>query len=62
MGDKDENQWAFIFEQLGKEQLRRMLFRVAVEKAGDRRVVVEFDGDKAMDVTDHVNRLEAEEL
>lgn len=51
-------QWAFIFEQFGKENLRQMLMRCAIKKDEDGRVVIEFDGEEALDITDHVNEME----
>ena len=58
MNDKTARQWAFIFEHLGKEELRKMLFKAAIEKDEEGRVVIEFEGEKAMNVTDHVAELE----
>lgn len=60
MGDKTTAQWAFIFEQLGKDDLRQMLFKAAVHKDEEGRTVVEFRGEKAMNVTDHVEEMENE--
>jgi hypothetical protein len=51
-------QWAFIFEQFGKENLRQMLMKAAIKKEEEGRVVIEFDGDEAMNITDHVNEME----
>lgn len=58
MEDKEAKQWAFVFEKLGKENLRQMLFRAAVRKDNEGRVVIEFDGENAMDVTSHYNEME----
>lgn len=60
MSNKTAAQWAFIFEQFGKGQLREMLFKAAIEKDEEGRVVIEFDGNKAMDISQHVAELEAE--
>lgn len=60
MSDKTAAQWAFIFEQFGKENLREMLMKAAIEKESENRVVIEFDGDEAMNITDHVAELEAD--
>lgn len=60
MNKKKAQQWSFIFHQFGKESLREMLFKAAVRKDEDGRVVMEFDGDKGMDITDHVDELEAD--
>jgi hypothetical protein len=60
MNDKNPKQWAFIFHQFGRENLRKMLFKAAIRKQDEGRVVVEFDGEKAMDVTEHVEELEAD--
>jgi hypothetical protein len=58
MSSKSAQQWAFIFEQFGKEQLRKMLFKAAVHKDESNRVVIEFDGERAMNITDHVAEME----
>lgn len=58
--EKQAQQWAFIFEIFGKETLREMLFKAAVRKDEDGRVVLEFDGLQAMDITDHVEEMEAD--
>lgn len=60
MEGKEAKQWAFIFETLGKENLRKMLFRAALRKDEEGRVVIEFDHENAMDVTEHVSKLEEE--
>lgn len=60
MSDKTNRQWAFIFHQLGKENLREMLFKAAMEHNEEGRVIIEFDGENAMNVTDHVAELEAD--
>lgn len=59
MPSKENKQWAFIFEQLGKEQLREMLFKAAVEKDEEGRVVIEFDGEQALNITEHVEEMES---
>jgi hypothetical protein len=59
MEDKSAAQWAFIFDQLGQEQLRKMLFKAAMEKDEDGRVVVEFEGTRALNVTEHYKEMEA---
>jgi hypothetical protein len=53
-------QWAFIFDTLGKEDLRELLMRAAIEKDENGRVVIEFDGENAMDVTEHYSTMEKE--
>jgi hypothetical protein len=58
MSDTETQQWAFIFHVLGKENLRKMLFKAAMKKEEDGRVIVEFDGERAMDITKHVDTLE----
>jgi hypothetical protein len=60
MTDTSAQQWAFVFEILGKENLREMLFKAAVQKNEDGRVVIEFDGNQAMNITDHVAEMEAD--
>lgn len=60
MGEKKNAQWAFIFEQFGQDNLREMLFKAAVRKDSDERVIIEFDGEKAMQITDHVKELESD--
>ena len=61
MTDKTAAQWAFIFHQFGKEDLRKMLFKAAMHKDEEGRVVVEFSGEKALNITDHVEELESEQ-
>lgn len=58
MESKENAQWAFIFEMLGQEQLRKMLFKAAMKKDDEGRVVIEFDGESALNITDHVDELE----
>lgn len=58
--DKSAQQWAFIFHQFGKENLRKMLFKAAMHKSEEGRTVIEFDGEKAMQITDHVAEMEAQ--
>jgi hypothetical protein len=58
MGEKTNAQWAFIFEQFGQDNLREMLFKAAVHKDGEGRVIIEFDGERAMNISDHVKELE----
>jgi hypothetical protein len=58
---KKNAQWAFVFEILGKENLRKMLFKAAVEKDESGRVVIEFQGDNALNITEHVEKLEEEQ-
>lgn len=58
MSDKTNLQWAFIFHQFGQENLREMLFKAAMHKDENDRTVIEFSGDQAMNVTEHVNELE----
>jgi len=58
MTDKTAQQWSFIFHVLGKENLRKMLFKAAVHKDEEGRVIIEFDGDRAMNITEHVEKLE----
>jgi hypothetical protein len=60
VSDKTAAQWSFIFEQMGKENLREMLMKAAIEKEGSDRVVIEFRDDRAMNITDHVDELETE--
>jgi len=60
MSDSSAQQWAFIFHQFGKETLRKMLFKAAMHKQEEGRVVIEFDGEKAMNITEHVTELEAD--
>jgi hypothetical protein len=60
MPSEENQQWSFIFHVLGQEELRKMLFRAAMKKDEEGRVVVEFDGDAAMDITDHLDALEEE--
>jgi len=60
MDSKENTQWAFIFATLGQENLRKMLFKAAKKKDEEGRVIIEFDGDTALNVTDHVAELEAE--
>jgi hypothetical protein len=59
MASKENQQWAFIFEQLGKSDLREMLFKAAVQKNDEGRVVIEFDGEQALNVTEHYNEMES---
>lgn len=58
MNDRGAKEWAFIFNKLGEETLREMLYKVAVEKEDDGRVVIEFDGNEALNITGHVEELE----
>jgi hypothetical protein len=58
MENKTAAQWAFIFDQFGKEALRKMLFKAAMHKDEDGRVVVEFSGEKALNVTEHYEKME----
>ena len=60
MNDKTARQWAFIFHVLGKENLREMLFKAAMHKNDEGRVVIEFDGDEAMNVTEHYSEMESQ--
>jgi hypothetical protein len=60
MENKENAQWAFVFETFDKETLRKMLFKAALRKDEEGRVVIEFDGDRAMQITDHVEELENE--
>jgi hypothetical protein len=60
MENKPAAQWAFIFEQFGKENLRKMLFKAAMHKNDEGRTVIEFDGEKAMNISDHVKEMEKE--
>jgi len=60
MENKENAQWAFVFETFDKETLRKMLFKAALRKDEEGRVVIEFDGDRALDVTEHVSKLEEE--
>ena len=59
MKQENAQQWAFIFHQFGEERLRKMLFKAAMHKQDGGRTVIEFDGDRAMNITDHVKELEA---
>jgi hypothetical protein len=59
MTDKTAAQWAFIFHQFGKENLRKMLFKAAMHKDEEGRTVIEFEGEQAMNITDHVKELES---
>ena len=58
MTDPSAQQWAFIFHVLGKENLRKMLFKAAMHKQEEGRVIIEFDGEKAMDVSEHYKKME----
>lgn len=58
MDEKAARQWGFVFKVLGKENLRKMLFKAAMHKREEGRVVIEFDGEKAMDVSEHYKELE----
>lgn len=58
MNDKALAQWGLIFDVLGKENLRKMLFKAAMRKEEEGRVVIEFDGEKAMDVSEHYSKME----
>jgi len=58
MNDKALAQWGFIFNVLGKENLRKMLFKAAMHKNEEGRVVIEFDGEKAMNVSEHYKEME----
>jgi hypothetical protein len=58
MEDKTAAQWSFIFHQLGKEPLRKMLFKAAMHKDEEGRVVIEFSGEKALNVTEHYEKME----
>lgn len=58
MESKTAQQWAFIFHQFGKENLREMLFKAAMHKDEEGRTIIEFDGEKAMNITDHVSEME----
>jgi hypothetical protein len=60
MTNKTAQQWAFIFHQFGKEKLREMLFKAAMHKNDEGRTVIEFEGEKAMNITDHVEAMEAD--
>jgi len=60
MSNKTAKQWAFIFHQFGKENLREMLFKAAMHKQDEGRTVIEFDGDQAMNISEHVAEMEAE--
>jgi hypothetical protein len=60
MTDKTAQQWAFIFDQFGQDNLRKMLFKAAMHKNDEGRTVIEFDGEKAMNITDHVEEMEAD--
>jgi hypothetical protein len=51
-------QWAFIFSTFSKESLRQMLMRAAIKKDDGERVVFEFDGEQAMEISDHVKEME----
>jgi len=58
MADKTAQQWSFIFHQFGKENLREMLFKAAMHKNDEGRTVIEFDGEKAMNISEHVKEME----
>lgn len=58
MDSKTAKQWAFIFHQFGKENLREMLFKAAMHKDDEGRTIIEFDGDQAMNISDHVKEME----
>lgn len=58
MTDKTAQQWAFIFHQFGKENLREMLFKAAMHKNDEGRTVIEFDGEQAMNISEHVKEME----
>lgn len=60
MADKSAQQWAFIFDVFGQDTLRQMLFKAAMRKDEERRVVLEFDGEQAMDITEHLEELESD--
>jgi hypothetical protein len=55
----DAEQWAMIFNEFGEETLRNMLLKAAESKQqnGDR-LIFEFEENRAMDITDHVDALE----
>lgn len=59
----DVEQWAFIFNEFGEETLRKMLMNAAEAKQQNNgRIIIEFDGDRAMDITDHVDSLETDNM
>lgn len=66
MSDRDPTEeWAFIFNTLGQETLRELLFDVAAEldhDDGHTRRIIEARADdgeiRALDITDHVSELE----
>jgi hypothetical protein len=58
MTDKKIKKWHFIFHQFGKEDLGEMLFKAAMKKKEEGRVIIEFDGNKAMEITEHVAEME----
>jgi hypothetical protein len=60
MNKKKNAQWAFIFEQFGKENLREMLFKAAIHKDEEGRTIIEFDGEQAMNITEHVAEMESD--
>lgn len=62
MESKTAAQWGFIFEKFGKENLREMLFKAAIHKDEEGRTVIEFRDDRAMNITDHIEKLEEEKV
>ena len=58
MNENEAKQWSFIFHQFGKETLRKMLFKAAMHKQEEGRVIIEFDGEKAMQISEHVKEME----
>lgn len=56
-----EEEWAFVFQTLGEENLREILLHVAMtmEEPGEDYAVIEFDGDTALDITEHHQELES---
>lgn len=55
----EHEQWAMIFNEFGEETLRGMLLKAAERKRNnDGRIVIEFDQDRALDITDHHDALE----
>jgi hypothetical protein len=59
----EHEQWAMIFNEFGEGTLRSMLMNAAEAKQqNDGRIIIEFDGDRAMDITEHVDSLETDNM
>ena len=58
--EEKHRQWAYIFNALGKDTLRELLFDASVDlhETDAEHRVIEFGQEKALDVTDHYDQLE----